>query len=407
MAILNDLLVNGISRLIGPVYGASFIRHGGTSLQLLKANGSTLDFDTSVTTKFLRNDGQWAVPAGGGGGGGSTVTVNNANITLSTTASTYITVDGTSCSMKLPASVPTTWLGTASTACASGNHTHTASQITNLSSNVVTSITTATGSYSALSNSTGAVTVTIPSTTSHLTNAASFSKSAFSGTLTLATTAANLLYVNTATMKIQLPTTDPYTSARTPSSHTHGNITNGGTITTNVAVASGDRLVITDSSATSSINATSIAFDGTTTTQFLSKKGTWETASGGGGTKCTAFGTCSTAAATTTKDVTISGYTVHDDDIVTIYFTNSVPANATLKINNGTSLPMITGLMTPVTAGMINAGDTATFILEPSQLVAAVLLSVDRSIKAVTIYTGTTTPSSSTGINGDIYIQTN
>lgn len=62
------------------------------------------------------------------------------------------------------------------------------------------------------------------------------------------------------------------------SSHTHGNIQNGGTLqTTDVAIASGDKLVITDSSDSSKVARASIAFDGSTATQALTKKGTWET----------------------------------------------------------------------------------------------------------------------------------
>ena len=65
------------------------------------------------------------------------------------------------------------------------------------------------------------------------------------------------------------------------SSHTHGNIQNGGTLQTNdVAIANGDKLVVTDSSDSAKVARTSLTFDGSTTTQFLSKKGTWETASG-------------------------------------------------------------------------------------------------------------------------------
>lgn len=55
--------------------------------------------------------------------------------------------------------------------------------------------------------------------------------------------------------------------------HAHGNITSGGDITTNVAIASGDRLVINDESA-SKVNNSSITF-GTSTDTFLSNKGTW------------------------------------------------------------------------------------------------------------------------------------
>ena len=62
------------------------------------------------------------------------------------------------------------------------------------------------------------------------------------------------------------------------STHTHGNITNGGDITGNVAIASGDRLVINDESA-SKINNSSITF-GSSTTTFLANNGTWQTPSG-------------------------------------------------------------------------------------------------------------------------------
>ena len=57
--------------------------------------------------------------------------------------------------------------------------------------------------------------------------------------------------------------------------HTHGNITNGGDITTTATIASGDRLVINDESE-SKINNSSITF-GTSTTTFLTNKGTWAT----------------------------------------------------------------------------------------------------------------------------------
>lgn len=64
----------------------------------------------------------------------------------------------------------------------------------------------------------------------------------------------------------------------TPASHTHGNIQNGGTLqTTDVTIASGDKLVVTDSSDSNKIARTSISFDGSTTTQCLTKKGTWAT----------------------------------------------------------------------------------------------------------------------------------
>ena len=63
-----------------------------------------------------------------------------------------------------------------------------------------------------------------------------------------------------------------------PSSHTHGNIQNGGTLQTNdITIANGDKLVVTDASDSNKVARASISFDGTTTTQALTKAGTWVT----------------------------------------------------------------------------------------------------------------------------------
>ena len=66
-----------------------------------KIKGTSITFGSSKTT-YLRNDGTWGTPSGGGGG--STVSANN--ITLSTSAQTYVTVDGTSKTIKLPSTSP-------------------------------------------------------------------------------------------------------------------------------------------------------------------------------------------------------------------------------------------------------------------------------------------------------------
>ena len=61
--------------------------------------------------------------------------------------------------------------------------------------------------------------------------------------------------------------------------HTHGNITSGGDITaTAPTIANGDQIVINDHSASKITNGPT--FDGSTTTQFLTKAGTWGTPSG-------------------------------------------------------------------------------------------------------------------------------
>ena len=59
--------------------------------------------------------------------------------------------------------------------------------------------------------------------------------------------------------------------------HHHGNILNDGSVVTDATIASGDKLLIADGT-DGTVSRTSIAFDGSTTTQFLSKKGTWESA---------------------------------------------------------------------------------------------------------------------------------
>ena len=55
--------------------------------------------------------------------------------------------------------------------------------------------------------------------------------------------------------------------------HTHGNITNGGDITTTATIANGDRLIINDESA-SKVTNSSITF-GTNASKYLSNAGTW------------------------------------------------------------------------------------------------------------------------------------
>lgn len=63
--------------------------------------------------------------------------------------------------------------------------------------------------------------------------------------------------------------------SRTPISHTHGQIGSDGILTTNVTIATGDRMVITDAS-NSSIVKGGVAF-GTTTTTYLNNSGAFST----------------------------------------------------------------------------------------------------------------------------------
>lgn len=69
-----------------------------------------------------------------------------------------------------------------------------------------------------------------------------------------------------------------FPTSMTPSSHTHGNITNEGALqSTDVAIANGDKLVVTDSSNSNKVARTGTSFDGSTTTKALTQKGTFET----------------------------------------------------------------------------------------------------------------------------------
>lgn len=81
----------------------------------------------------------------------------------------------------------------------------------------------------------------------------------------------------------------------------------------------------------------------------------WQSVDGNG------YATCTTAATTTAKTVSISGYTPVSGGIVVVRFTYAVPANATLNIS-GKGAKSIYYNNTAITAGIINAGDTVTFI---------------------------------------------
>ena len=86
------------------------------------------------------------------------------------------------------------------------------------------------------------------------------------------------------------------------------------------------------------------------------------------------FGTCNTAASTTTKIVSISGYILSAGGIVSIKFTNKVTAGSTLNINSkGAKSIYYNG--SAITDGIINAGYTATFIYDGTNYN---LISLDR-----------------------------
>ena len=78
------------------------------------------------------------------------------------------------------------------------------------------------------------------------------------------------------------------------------------------------------------------------------------------------YGTCTTAAATTAKAVTLSSYALVTGGIVAVKFTYSVPASATMNINSkGAKAIYYKGAA--ISGGVINAGNTATFMYNGSQ----------------------------------------
>lgn len=85
------------------------------------------------------------------------------------------------------------------------------------------------------------------------------------------------------------------------------------------------------------------------------------------------YATCSTAGATSAKVAVFSGYVLRKNGIIAVKFTYAVPANSTLNINKkGAKNIFYRGAK--ITAGVINAGDIATFVYDGTQYQ---LISVD------------------------------
>ena len=78
------------------------------------------------------------------------------------------------------------------------------------------------------------------------------------------------------------------------------------------------------------------------------------------------YATCSTAETTPAKVAVFSGYILRKNGIIAVKFTYAVPANSTLNINKkGAKNIFYRGVK--ITAGVINAGDIATFVYDGAQ----------------------------------------
>ena len=202
--------------------------------------------------------------------------------------------------------------------------------------------------------------------------------------ITLSKTNQQYIAVNGEGRNIKLPNSDPYTTARTPSSHTHGNIGNTGQLNnTDVAVANGDKIVVADASDEYRAAKTAIVFDGVTPTQFLSRKGTWETPGGGGG--ATHKACCTYAEEIDYDDTTgkfhfetLNGdFTERPGNLVALHFMHSFNSNDIISID-GMHFSPIYYEGQPVKSGFIVAGDRVLLALVQSDVCEFHILSIDR-----------------------------
>ncbi len=125
----------------------------------------------------------------------------------------------------------------------------------------------------------------------------------------------------------------PTDTGRAASDHVHGNITNGGDITTNATIANGDRLIINDESASKLANS-SITF-GTSQTSFLANDGTWQTPATGvssvnGETGAVVLDASDVGAAATSHTHTVSQITDFPDITGVYVYKGSVATYASL-----------------------------------------------------------------------------
>lgn len=102
-------------------------------------------------------------------------------------------------------------------------------------------------------------------------------------------------------------------------------------------IANGDKLVITDSSNSNRVSKSSISFDGSTTTSYLSQKGTWETVNSIN-TDSTIY--CSSPASTTNKTGTSANWSEKIGWYNIILANGNSAYSATLSVNEGTAYPM-------------------------------------------------------------------
>lgn len=144
----------------------------------------------------------------------------------------------------------------------------------------------------------------------------------------------------------------------TPSSHTHGNITNSGDITTTSTIANGDRLVINDESA-SKVTNSSITF-GTSETTFLTNKGTWATPSG--------TYSLPTASADTLGGIKVgANLSISDGVLSATDTTYEFDGTYNASTNKAATVSTVTNAINALDGGTIGTGSTTKTITALSQ----------------------------------------
>lgn len=138
----------------------------------------------------------------------------------------------------------------------------------------------------------------------------------------------------------------------------------------------------------------------------------WVTQSGGGTAhKETVYAVCSTAAATQTKEITVSEMPEHGDLIVVNFGAGISVDNPVLRVSDGNQYVDLAMLFCGIgiPSGTINAGNVAIFSVDFNYRRAR-MISTDQAaataLSAVKIYNGTDDPLDSLGNDGDIYIET-
>ena len=115
------------------------------------------------------------------------------------------------------------------------------------------------------------------------------------------------------------------------------------------------------------------------TTKYLREDGTWTVPSDNTTPESIGFGigTCSTAAGTAAKVVTLANYELVTNGFVAVSFENDVPANATLNINGRGAKP-IYYKGEAIVANAISGGDTVTFVYDGTNYVVATPLRLSK-----------------------------